>query len=48
MKGKGFKFLEAKERLSRSKLVSQKKPNRENWAEIPENARAQGSLGCTT
>ena len=48
MKGKGFKFYKAKERPSRPKLVSQKKPNRENWAEIPENARARGSLGRTT
>ena len=30
------------------KLVSQKKPNRENWAEMPEDARARGPLGHTT
>ena len=30
MKGKDFKFHEAKERLSWSKSVSQKKPNRED------------------
>ena len=46
MKGKGFKFHVAKEMPSQPKLVSQKKLNGENWAEIPENARAQGSLGC--
>ena len=48
MKGKGFKFYKAKERPSRLKLVSQKKSNKENWAEIPENARAWRSLGRTT
>ena len=26
---------------SRPKSISQKKPNRENWAEIPETTRAQ-------
>ena len=45
---KGFKVHEAKERPSRPKLVSQKKPNRETWAGILETARAQGSLGRTT
>ena len=48
MKGKGFKFHEAKERPSRPKSVSQKKLNRGNWAGILENARAQRSLGRTT
>ena len=48
MKKKGFKFHEAKERPSRPKSVNQKKPNRENWAIIPENARARESLGRTT
>ena len=48
MKRKGFKFHVAKEMPSQPKLVSQKKLNGENWAEIPENARAQGSLGRTT
>ena len=43
MKKKGFKFHEAKERPSRPKSVNQKKPNRENWARIPENARARES-----
>ena len=37
---KGFKIHEAKEGPSRPKSVSRKKPNRENWAEIPETARA--------
>ena len=48
MKGKGFKFHKVKERPSWPKFVSQKKPNRRNWAGIPENARARGSLGRTT
>ena len=48
MKGKGFKFHKVKERPSRLKSVSQKKPNKGNWAGIPENARARGSLGCIT
>ena len=48
MKGKCFKFHKVKERPSRLKSVSQKKPNKGNWAGILENARARGSLGCTT
>ena len=38
---KSFKIHEAKERPSRPKSVSQKKPNRENWAGILETARAR-------
>ena len=48
MKGKSFKFHKAKERPSRPKLVSQKKPNGGNWVGIPKNARARRSLGHTT
>ena len=48
MKGKCFKFHEVKERPSQPKSVIQKKPNNRNWAGIPENARAWGSLRCTT
>ena len=48
MKGKGFKFHKAKEMLNWPKSVSQKKPNRGNWARILENAKARGSLGCIT
>ena len=48
MKGKGFKFHKVKEMLNWPKSVSQKKPNRGNWAGILENARARGSLGRTT
>ena len=38
---KTFKIHEAKEMSNRPKSVSQKKPNRENWAGIPETARAR-------
>ena len=48
MKGKCFKFHKVKERPSRPKSVSQKKPNKGNWAGIPENTRARGSLRCIT
>ena len=48
MKGKGFKFHKVKERPSQPKFVSQKKPNKGNCDGIPKNARAWGSLGCTT
>ena len=48
MKGKCFKFHKVKERPSRPKSVSQKKPNKGNCDGIPKNARAWGSLGCTT
>ena len=48
MKGKSFKFYKVKERPSWPKSVSQKKPNKGNWAGIPENVRARGSLGHIT
>ena len=48
MKGKCFKFHKVKERPNQPKFVSQKKPNKGNWAGIPENVRARGSLRCTT
>ena len=48
MKGKSFKFYKVKERPSWPKSVSQKKPNKGNWAGILENARARGSLGRIT
>ena len=49
MKGKGFKkyIKKKKGRPSRPKSVSQKEA-RVNWAGILKNARAWGSLECTT
>ena len=50
MKGKGFKkYIKEKKkgRPSRPKSVSQKEA-RGNWAGILKNARARGSLECTT